>query len=67
MIEENTLCERKEQSALTNLFEQMNDLLKDSDDVNEKEQIKRALQNMASPITYVVLGDEGAGKQACSR
>lgn len=62
MVEENALCEQKEQSALTNLFEQVNDLLKDSDDANEKEQIKRALQNMASPISYVVLGDEGVGK-----
>lgn len=62
MVEENALCERKEQSILTNLFEQVNDLLKDSDDTNEKEQIKRALQNMASPISYIILGDEGVGK-----
>lgn len=62
MLEENALCERKEQTVLTNLFEQVNDLLKDSDDANEKEQIKRALQNMASPISYVILGDEGVGK-----
>lgn len=62
MMEENALCERKEQFILTNLFEQVNDLLKDSDDANEKEQIKRALQNMASPISYVILGDDGVGK-----
>lgn len=62
MVEENALCEQKEQSILTNLFEQVNDLLKDSDDTNEKEQIKRALQNMASPISYIILGDEGVGK-----
>lgn len=67
MVEENTLCERKEQSILTNLFEQVNDLLKDSDDAKEKEQIKKALQNMASPISYVILGDEGVGKTSLIR
>lgn len=67
MVEENTLCERKEQFILTSLFEQMNDLLKDCDDAHEKEQIKKALQNMASPISYVVLGDEGVGKTSLLR
>lgn len=62
MVEENTLCERKEQTILTDLFEQVNDLLKDSDDVDEKAQIKTALQNMAAPISYIILGDEGVGK-----
>lgn len=62
MAEENALCERKEQIILTNLFEQVNDLLKDSDDANEKEQIKKTLQNISSPISYVILGDEGVGK-----
>lgn len=61
-MEANILCEREEQTVLSNLFEGMSVLLQDSDDVDEKEKIKQALQGMTDTTTYMVLGEDKTGK-----
>lgn len=58
----NILCEREEQTALSNLFEDMSVLLQDSDDAEEKERIKKALQGMTNTTAYMVLGEAETGK-----
>ena len=60
----NVLSLKKEQSVLSDFFEELNILLQDSDVVKEKEQIKEALKNMSATTTYLILGDEGVGKTA---
>lgn len=59
---ENVLCEKKEQLILNNIFEDFKVLLQDSDAAEEKEKVKNSLKKMADTTTYLVLGDEGAGK-----
>ncbi len=61
-MEGNILCERKEQTVLSGLFEDMSVLIQDSDDTVEKEIIKKALQGLTDTTTYIVLGEEGTGK-----
>lgn len=61
-MEANILCEREEQTVLSNLFEGMSALLQDSDDIDEKEKIKQALQGMTDTTTYMVLGEDKTGK-----
>lgn len=61
-MEANILCEREEQTVLSNLFEGMSALLQDSDDTDEKEKIKQALQGMTDTTTYMVLGEDKTGK-----
>ncbi len=64
---ENILCERKEQTVLSNLFEGLSTLLQDSDDTEEKERIKKALQNMTNTTSYMVLGEKETGKTSLLR
>ena len=61
-METNILCERKEQIALSNLFEGLSAVLQDCDDTDEKEKIKKALQGMTDTTTYIVLGEAQTGK-----
>lgn len=63
----NILCEREEQTILSNLFEGMSTLLQDSDEVDEKEKIKQALQNMTNTTSYIILGEEKTGKTSLLR
>lgn len=58
----NILCEKKENIVLTDLFENLNALLQDSDAGEEKERIKSSLRKMTDNTTYIVLGNEGVGK-----
>ncbi len=64
---ENILCERKEQTVLSNLFEGLSTLLQDSDDTEEKERIKKALQSMTNTTSYMVLGEKETGKTSLLR
>lgn len=57
----NILCE-EEQTLLTDFFEEFSDLLQDSDNKEEKEKVKIALQKMTDTTMYMVLGEEGTGK-----
>lgn len=61
-METNVLCERKEQVALSDLFERINVLLQDCDDIEEKEKMKKALQKMNETTSYMILGEVGVGK-----
>lgn len=63
----NILCEREDQTALSNLFEDMSMLLQDSDDAEEKERIKKALQGMTNTTAYMVLGEAETGKTSLLR
>lgn len=58
----NILCQRAEQTALTGFFEDLLTLIQESDDSEEKERIKKALQKMTDNTSYIVLGEEGTGK-----
>lgn len=66
-MQTNILCEREEQTALTNLFEDLSSLLQDCDEEEEKERIKKALQSMKNNTTYMFLGEEGSGKTSLLR
>lgn len=61
-MENNILCQRAEQTALTGFFEDLLTLIQESDDSEEKERIKKALQEMTDNTSYIVLGEEGTGK-----
>ena len=63
-METNILCEKKEQTALSTLFENLAVLLQDSDDAEEKEKIKKTLQGMTDTTTYMVLGETETGKSS---
>lgn len=58
----NELCEREERGILNELYQDVLFLLKDSDVLEIKEQIKDALKNMSTTTTYVVIGEGQAGK-----
>lgn len=58
----NVLCEKNEQIALNNLFEDLKTLLQDSDAIEEKERVKNSLKKMTDTTTYIILGDSGVGK-----
>ncbi|MCM1156713.1 MAG: hypothetical protein NC392_15265 [Roseburia sp.] len=58
----NILCEQEEQTLLTDFFEKLSGLLQDSDDLEEKEKIKKAMQRMTDTTAYIVLGEEQTGK-----
>lgn len=58
----NILCEKREQIILNDLFEDFKILLQDSDAAEEKEKVKYSLKKMADNTTYLILGEEGAGK-----
>ena len=66
-VETNILCEKKEQTALSTLFENLAVLLQDSDDAEEKEKIKKAIQSMTDTTTYMVLGEDAVGKTSLLR
>lgn len=61
-MENNILCQRAEHTALTGFFEDLLTLVQESDDSDEKERIKKALQKMTDNTSYIVLGEEGTGK-----
>lgn len=63
-METNILCEKKEQIALSTLFENLAVLLQDSDDAEEKEKIKKTLQGMTDTTTYMVMGETETGKSS---
>lgn len=63
----NILCEKNEQLALNNFFEDLKVLLQDSDAVDEKEMVKNSLKKMTDSTTYMILGDEGVGKTSLLR
>lgn len=56
------MCLKKEQSVLTDFYEEISILLQDSDAIEAKKQIKMALKSMSSTTTYMILGNEGVGK-----
>lgn len=58
----NELCEREERGILNELYQDVLYLLKDSDVLEIKEQIKDALKNISTTTTYVVIGEGQAGK-----
>lgn len=66
-MEKNILCERTEQTVLSNLFDGLSTLLQDSDDTAQKDKIKKALQRMTDTTTYIALGESGAGKSSLLR
>ncbi len=66
-MQTNILCEREEQTTLTNLFEDLSVLLQDCDKIEEKEKIKKILQSMTDNTTYMFLGEKGSGKTALLR
>ncbi len=61
-MEANILCEREEQKVLSDLFEELSDLLQDSDDKEEKDRVHDSFKKMNDTSAYMVLGDEGVGK-----
>lgn len=58
----NILCEKREQLALNTLFDDIRNLLQDSDALEEKEKVKNSLRRMSDITTYIVLGNEQSGK-----
>ena len=58
----NILCEKKEQLALNTLFDDIKNLLQDSDVLEEKESVKNSLRKMSDTTTYIILGNEQSGK-----
>ena len=61
-MEQNILCQRDDQVALTDLFEGVSRLLKDCDDSKEKERLKEIIHSMNDTVSYVFLGEEAVGK-----
>lgn len=66
-MKENILCERKEQTVLSTLFEELSGLLQDSDDREIKDHIQESLRKMNDTCSYIVLGEEGVGKTSLLR
>lgn len=54
---ENVLSQHKEQHTLTSMYEQIADILSESDDKEDLERFKSAIHDMASPTSYIVLGE----------
>lgn len=52
-MEQNILCQRDDQVALTDLFEGVSRLLKDCDDSKEKERLKEIIHSMNDTVSYV--------------
>ncbi len=63
----NILCEKREHIVLTDLFENFETLLQDSDAEEEKKRIKNSLRKMTDNTTYIILGNEGVGKTSLLR
>lgn len=61
-MEYNILCQKEEQIAITDFFEEVSKVLKECDDCKEKETIKEILRSMNETVSYIVLGEEAAGK-----
>lgn len=66
-MKENILCEREEQTVLSNLFEELSGLMQDSDDKEIKDQIHESLRKMNDTSSYIVLGEEAVGKTSLLR
>ncbi|MCM1497349.1 MAG: GTPase domain-containing protein [Clostridium sp.] len=60
----NMLCECRQQKSLDCFYEELKQLLQDSDALEEKKKVQDSLKNMAENITYFMLGEEGAGKSS---
>lgn len=58
----NILCEKKEQLALNTFFEDIKNLLQDSDALEEKEKVKNSLRKLSDTTTYIILGNKQSGK-----
>lgn len=61
-MENNILCQRKEQVAVTGFFENVSKILKECDECSEKERIKEILHHMNDTVSYIFLGEEAVGK-----
>lgn len=61
-MEHNILCQKEEQIAITDFFEEVSKVLKECDDCKEKETIKEILRSMNETVSYIVLGEEAVGK-----
>ena len=61
-MEYNILCQKEEQIAITDFFEEVSKVLKECDDCKEKETIKEILRSMNETVSYIVLGEEAVGK-----
>ncbi len=61
-MEHNILCQKEEQIAITDFFEEVSKILKECDDCKEKETIKEILRSMNETVSYIVLGEEAVGK-----
>lgn len=61
-MEQNILCQKNEQIALTDFFENVSKIIKECDDCEEKEKIKEILRSMSETVSYIFLGEEAVGK-----
>lgn len=61
-MENNVLCQRKEQVAITGFFEEVSNILKECDECEEKNKIKEVLHSMNDTVSYVFLGEDEVGK-----
>lgn len=66
-MEANILCEREEQTVLSNLFENLSALLQDCDDAEEKRKVRNTLRSMADTTVYMTIGEEESGKTSLLR
>ncbi len=64
---DNVLSQHKEHYTLTAMYEQIADILRESDDKEDLERFRNALHDMASPTSYIVLGESGTGKTSLIR
>lgn len=61
-MDNNILCQKKEQTVLTDFFENVSKIIRECDDCEEKEKIKKILHSMNEPVSYIFLGEQGVGK-----
>lgn len=66
-MENNVLCQREEQLAVTGFFEEVSLILKECDSGEEKEKIKEIIHSMNDTISYICLGEESVGKTTLLR
>lgn len=61
-MDSNLLCQKREQTVLTDFFENVSKIIRECDDCEEKEKIKEILRSMNEPVSYIFLGEQGVGK-----
>ena len=49
---------------LNTLFDDIKNLLQDSDALEEKEKVKSSLKKMTDTTTYIILGNNGTGRKS---